>query len=106
MPATAFAVALDTHLWSAGPARVFETCVHAAYLLPAEDWPLLRLHRDRALRRTNRPATNVCDQVLAIVADQPTGATITQLEHDKARTAGWTWSEHKRAAEHLSGPAG
>jgi uncharacterized protein len=66
MPATASAAAIDTDLWNPGPARVFETWVHAACLLPIEDWPLLRLHRERALRRTNPPSDQVCDQVLAI----------------------------------------
>ena len=41
MPATANAAAIDTDLWTPGPAQVFETWVHAACLLPAEDWPLL-----------------------------------------------------------------
>jgi uncharacterized protein len=101
MPATASAAAIDIDLWCAGPARVFETWVHAACLLPADDWPLLRLHRERTLRRTNRPSDQACAEVLAVVADHPTGATITQLEHADTRTAGWHWSEHKRAAEHL-----
>lgn len=101
MPATANVTTIDTDLWSPGPARVFETWVHAACLVPAEDWPLLRLHRERALRRTNRPSDQACAGVLATVADHPAGATITQLEHAGPRSAGWNWSEHKRAAEHL-----
>lgn len=101
MPATASAAAIDTDLWSPGPARVFETWVHAACLVPVEDWPLLRLHRERTLRRTNRPSDQACAEVLAIVTDQPTGATINQLEQGGTRSGGWNWSEHKRAAEHL-----
>ena len=101
MPVDASVAAVDGRLWSAGPARAFETWVHAACLVPVEDWPLLRLARTRTANREDRPPDAVCADVLAIVGDSEHGVTIRELEAATARTAGWQWSERKRAAEHL-----
>lgn len=101
MPADASVGAVDGLLWAAGPARAFETWVHAACLVPVEDWPLLRLARTRTANRDDRPPDAVCAEVLAIVGDSEHGVTIRELEAAGARTDGWQWSERKRAAEHL-----
>lgn len=101
MPADASVEAVDGQLWSAGPARAFETWVHAACLVPVEDWSLLRLARARTANRDDRPPYAVCAEVLAIVGDSEHGVTIRELEATGSRTDGWQWSEQKRAAEHL-----
>ncbi len=102
MPAAASVAAVDGLLWSAGPARAFETWVHAACLVPVEDWPLLRLARARTANREDRPPDTVCAEVLAIVGNSEHGVTIRELEAAAGpRTDGWQWSERKRAAEHL-----
>jgi uncharacterized protein len=101
MPAEASVEGVDDQLWSTGPAQAFETWVHAACLVPVEDWPLLRLARARTANREDRPADAVCAEVLAIVGDSDHGVTIRELEAGSSRTDGWQWSERKRAAEHL-----
>ncbi len=101
MPATASVESVDGELWSTGPARAFETWVHAACLVPVEDWPLLRLARARTADRESKPAEAVCAEVLAIVNNSDHGVTIREIEAAGPRTDGWQWSERKRAAEHL-----
>jgi len=101
MPATASLRDVDASLWGSGAARVFETWVHAACLVPIEDWPLLRLARERTRGRAKRPTEQACQEALAIVADSADGVTLKELEEAGARTKGWSWSERKRAAEFL-----
>jgi uncharacterized protein YcaQ len=101
MPADATVDSIDAGLWSPGPATAFETWVHAACLIPVEDWPLLRLARERAKGRANQPSEAAYADVLAIVANSTHGVTIRELEHAGNRSAGWSWSERKRAAEFL-----
>ena len=101
MPADASAQSVDGQLWSSGSARAFETWVHAACLVPVEDWPLLRLARARTASRERKPAESVFAEVLAIVKDSEHGVTIREIEAAGPRTGGWEWSERKRAAEHL-----
>lgn len=101
MPADASVEMVDSQLWSPGPATAFETWVHAACLVPAEDWPLLRLARERTLNRTKQPSPSAYTEILAIVGDSEHGVTIRELEGADRRTDGWDWSERKRAAEWL-----
>ena len=92
---------IDEPLWSPGPARVFETWVHAVCLVPVDDWPLLRLVRDRVRASPRRPAEAALREVRAIVAAWPDGATISDIERPGLATRGWDWSERKRATEFL-----
>jgi hypothetical protein len=101
MPANASVESVDGGLWSSGPARAFETWVHAACLVPAEDWPLLRLARAKTADRERKPDEAACAEVLAIVGGSEHGVTIREIEGAGPRTDGWEWSERKRAAEHL-----
>ncbi|MGI8665145.1 MAG: DNA glycosylase AlkZ-like family protein [Jatrophihabitans sp.] len=101
MSANASVAMVDGQLWSPGPATVFETWVHAACLVPAEDWPLLRLARARAVNRAEQPSGAAYAEVLAIVGDSEHGVTIREIEGASGRTDGWDWSERKRAAEWL-----
>lgn len=81
MPADATVDSIDDGLWSPGSATAFETWVHAACLIPVEDWPLLRLARERARSRANQPSDTAYTDVLATVADSPNGVTIREIEH-------------------------
>lgn len=101
MPISPSGEAVDGELWSTGPARAFETWLHAACLVPAEDWPLLRLARAKTANRERKPSDVACAEVLAIVGDSEDGVTIREIEGAGPRTDGWEWSERKRAAEHL-----
>lgn len=97
----ATAECIDEPLWSDGLAAAFEAWVHAVCLLPAEDWPLLRLSRERACARPGRAPASVLRDVRAIVAAHPAGATISDIEQPGAATKGWDWSARKHAAEHM-----
>lgn len=101
MAPDAVAADLDQPLWSLGPAAAFETWVHAACLVPVEDWPLLRLTRERVLASPKRPPGRLLDQVRALVAENPAGATISEIEQPGMATKGWDWSERKRATEYM-----
>jgi uncharacterized protein len=92
---------IDKSLWSDASASAFEAWVHAACLVPVDDWPLLRLFRDAAMASPKRPPSDVLDQVRAIVADHLDGATISDVEEEGRATRGWDWSERKRATEHM-----
>lgn len=98
---SAHAASIDEALWAQGLAVAYETWVHAACLVPVEDWPLLALARARALRHPHRPPPPVCAAVLDLVARSPSGVTITDIEAGGPGTKGWDWSPAKSAAEHL-----
>lgn len=97
----ASARAVDTPLWAPGRAAAFEAWVHAACLVPVEDWPLLRLARERALASSKRPGREVLGQVRALIEASPDGVTISEIEQPGTATRGWDWSEHKHATEHM-----
>jgi uncharacterized protein YcaQ len=101
MPAQSTADDIDGPLWSDGAATAFEAWVHAVCLLPAEDWPLLRLSRERARASPGRAPASVLQDVRAIVAAHPAGAIISDIEQPGAATKGWDWSARKHAAEHM-----
>ena len=92
---------VDPSLWSQASASAFEAWVHAACLVPVDDWPLLRLFRDAAMTSPKRPPPAVLDEVRAIVAEHPDGATISDIEEVGRRTLGWNWSQRKQATEHM-----
>lgn len=92
---------IDQRLWTAGTAAAFETWVHAACLVPVADWPLLRLHRERVRRAPANIPETVFKDVHAIIADEPGGATISQIEQVGNATRGWDWSERKHAVERM-----
>lgn len=95
------ATQIDDQLWSSAMAVSFETYTHAACLFPIEDWPLLRLARERAARRPDAPAAQARQAVLDVVTATDSGATLRNIEGAGTKTSGWGWSEGKRAAEHL-----
>jgi uncharacterized protein YcaQ len=97
----ASAGAVDGPLWAPGQAAAFEAWVHAACLVPVEDWPLLRLARERALASPRRPPREVLSQVRALAEASPDGVTISEVELPGAGTRGWDWSQRKHAAEHM-----
>ncbi|HTU75062.1 MAG TPA: crosslink repair DNA glycosylase YcaQ family protein [Trebonia sp.] len=82
-------------------ASTFEAWVHAVCLVPIEHWPLLRLFREAAKSSPKRPAAAELDQVLAIVAEHPDGATMSEIEEEGPGTRGWDWSQRKHATEHM-----
>lgn len=92
---------VDKSLWRDGTASAFEAWVHAACLVPIDDWPLLRLFRDAARTSPKRPPSAVLDEVRAIVAGHPDGATISDIEEEGYATKGWDWSQRKQATEHM-----
>ncbi|MDT0263118.1 DNA glycosylase AlkZ-like family protein [Jatrophihabitans lederbergiae] len=91
---------IDEHLWSAERPAAFETWVHAACLVPIEDWPLFRLARDRSRAAKWQPPSSVLREVLAVIAN-PEGAVIGDIEKGGTAGKGWNWSERKRAVEYL-----
>lgn len=101
MSPTASPEQIDPSLWTVGPAVAFETWAHAVCLIPVEDWPLMRLARERALESPKRPAEQTLNDVRAIVAGTADGATISEIEDPARRARGWDWSERKRATEHM-----
>jgi uncharacterized protein len=101
MGPSATAGAVDAPLWAPGTAAAFEAWVHAACLVPVEDWPLLRLARERALSSPKRPPREVLSQVRDLIEASPDGATISQIEQPGNTTRGWDWSDRKRATEHM-----
>jgi uncharacterized protein YcaQ len=101
MDASARAADIDAPLWQDGQAAAFETWVHAVCLVPAADWPLLRIARDNIRRGTGGPPRPLLDEVIALVRSYPDGATISDIEHPGHRTSGWEWSERKHAVEHM-----
>ena len=93
-------------LWNDESATAFETWVHAVCLVPAEDWPLLRLARERVRASPRRPPQRLLDDVLRVIEQAATGATISDIEatdagNASAGTAGWDWSARKHAVEYL-----
>ncbi len=101
MGPSASAGTVDTPLWAPGPATAFEAWVHAACLIPVEDWPLLHLARERALASPKRPPQEILGQVRALVEAEPDGATISQIEQPGVPTRGWDWSQRKHATEYM-----
>lgn len=101
MAPQAAAAGIDERLWSSGVASVFEAWVHAVCLVPVEDWPLLRLSRERALASPGRHPASVLSEVRAIVAAHPAGATISDIEQPGGAARGWDWSARKHATEHM-----
>jgi len=92
---------IDQALWSDAAATAFETWVHAACLVPIDDWPLLNLYRNAVRASPKRPEPAVLDQVRSIVAAHPGGATISDIEEPGAGAKGWEWSARKHATEHM-----
>jgi hypothetical protein len=92
---------IDESLWSDATATAFEAWVHAVCLVSIDHWPLLRLFRDAARTSPKRPPAAALDQVRAIVAGHPDGATISDIEEEGGATRGWDWSQRKRATEHM-----
>jgi uncharacterized protein YcaQ len=101
MPDPASAGDVDAPLWPAGEAASFETWVHAVCLVPVEDWPLLRVHRDRIRELAGGPPPSLLRKVRQVVADSPDGVTISDVEDRGRRTSGWEWSERKHAVEYM-----
>jgi uncharacterized protein YcaQ len=92
---------IDKSLWSHDSASAFETWVHAVCLVPIDHWPLLRLFREAKRTSPKQPAPAERDQVRAIVAGHPDGATMRDFEEEGSATKGWDWSQRKRATEHM-----
>jgi uncharacterized protein YcaQ len=101
MPDTTSVQQIDAGLWCDTTAVAFETWVHAVCLVPITDWPLLSLYRERVRESAKRPSQEILDEVRAIVAEHPVGATISDIEQPGSRGDGWNWSERKRATEHM-----
>ncbi len=101
MTAATSAESIDRELWQAGDATAFEAWVHAVCLVPVEDWPLLRLHRDAVRDWSGRPPRGVLDEVKSVVGGLADGATISEVEDPASRTSGWNWSARKHAVEHM-----
>jgi len=93
--------AIDGPLWNDAVATAFETWVHAACLVPIEHWPLLRLTRDRVRSSGKRPPEALLAEVCDLIDRAADGATITDIEDPDQKTAGWEWSNRKRAVEHM-----
>jgi uncharacterized protein YcaQ len=71
-------------------------------LVPVEDWPLLRLIRERAgVPAPSMDAARVLTEVRTIVASSPDGVTISDIERPGSGAKGWDWSDRKHATEHM-----
>lgn len=101
LPADTTGPMVDDSLWSSSSAVSFETYTHAACLLPIEDWPLFRPFRESARSMKGRPQQRQCDEVLKLVQGSAEGVTMSDIEGAGEKTAGWNWSNRKRAAEYM-----
>ncbi|MFD5823076.1 DNA glycosylase AlkZ-like family protein [Nesterenkonia xinjiangensis] len=103
LPRTSRADDVDSSLWPDGKVASFESFTKVACVFPLEDWPLLRLRRERHAsgHRPQLPA-GVVEQIRQVVAAAPGGVQIGTIESQVGsgeRTTGWNWTQVKQTAE-------
>lgn len=103
LPRTHRADDVDDSLWPQGRVAAFESFTKVACVFPIEDWPLLRLRRERqaAGHRREMPVAMV-EQIRQVVSEAGRGVQIGAIESqvgDGERTTGWNWTQVKVVAE-------
>lgn len=103
LPRTHRAEDVDPSLWPPDRVASFESFTKVACVFPLEDWPLLRLRRERHARghRTEMP-TAMVEQIREVVAEAGHGVQIGTIESQVGsgeRTTGWNWTQVKQTAE-------
>ncbi|GAB3182247.1 crosslink repair DNA glycosylase YcaQ family protein [Nesterenkonia halophila] len=97
--------AVDAELWPRGAPASFETFTKVACLFPLEDWPLLRRHRERHLRRRREQVEQpLAERIRRVVEAAGAGVPIGTIETEAGageRTTGWNWTRVKVAAEQM-----
>ncbi|GAA3281466.1 DNA glycosylase AlkZ-like family protein [Nesterenkonia halobia] len=97
--------AVDAELWPRGAPASFETFTKVACLFPLEDWPLLRVHRERHLRRRREQVEQpLAERIRRVVEAAGSGVPIGTIETEAGageRTTGWNWTRVKVAAEQM-----
>ena len=93
---------VDPALWPHGAPASFEAFTKVACLFPLSDWPLLRLRREAAQQRHGHKLDpTVTGRIRDLVAAHPggVGTGVIEAEFGPERTAGWHWSQVKKATE-------
>lgn len=93
---------VDDSLWPDTSPVSFEAFTKVACVFPLADWPLLHLRREAVRARHGHTLDpQVTGRILELVAAHPGGAAtgVIEAEFGPERTAGWDWSEVKKAAE-------
>ncbi|MGO1192690.1 MAG: DNA glycosylase AlkZ-like family protein, partial [Nesterenkonia sp.] len=100
LPRTHRADDVDPALWPRGQPASFEAFTKVACLFPLSDWPLLQLRREAA-RHRHTLDPKVTGRILDLVAAHPggVGTGVIEAEFGPERTAGWHWSQVKKATE-------
>ncbi|WP_192807246.1 DNA glycosylase AlkZ-like family protein, partial [Nesterenkonia sp. F] len=105
LPCTHRVGAVDAELWPAAAPTSFETFTKVACLFPLEDWPLLRRHRERHLRRRREQVEQpLAERIRRVVETAGAGVPIGTIETEAGageRTTGWNWTRVKVAAEQM-----
>lgn len=93
---------VDAQLWPQGSPVGFEAFTKVACLFPLEDWPLLRLRREKvAAKASTSLDPGLKEDIRAVVSSGSSGVRIGAIEQalGQERTTGWNWSTVKQAAE-------
>lgn len=105
LPRSHRADAVDAELWPREAPASFESFTKVACLFPLEDWPLLRVHRERHLRRRREQVEQpLAERIRRVVEAAGDGASIGTIEAEAGageRTTGWNWTRVKVAAEQM-----
>ena len=102
LPRTHRADDVDSALWRQDQPASFEAFTKVACLFPLSDWPLLQLRREAARQRyAHKLDPHVTRRILDLVAAHPggVGTGVIEAEFGPERTAGWHWSQVKKATE-------
>ncbi|MET3811052.1 crosslink repair DNA glycosylase YcaQ family protein [Arthrobacter sp. UYEF3] len=93
---------VDEFLWGDGISKAFELWVHAASLVPIEDWPLwqFRMQRTRDAQLDWAPEAKEKSRILSIISSQGP-STMSVLRDGGAAGSGWNWGPTKLAVEHM-----
>lgn len=93
---------VDSELWGAGPAKVFEYPVHAASLVSVKDWPLMVdvMHRAAASNKDWAPSAVTARFILDQLHDR---GPLTQrdLGLPSVKSGGWNWGTSREAVEYM-----
>lgn len=102
LPRTYRADDVDPALWPADRPASFEAFTKVACAFPLADWPLLALRRRNAREKyAHKLDSSVTARIGELVEAHPGGVATGTIEAEfgPERTAGWHWSQVKKATE-------